>query len=278
MTPSISHRAASKARAKRGDGRGRRMRYDYRMGIFYLLLPYILQGTAIVHCIKTGRNWLWIWVLIWPGIGLIAALAYVAIEILPDLFRSSTAQRTARGFKRAVDPFADLRRFENEARVAGNVAARQRFAEELVRHGRYEEAIEQYRQALTGLYVHDPNLMLGLARAQFGSGAAAAARGNLEELQRHNPDFRSPEAQLLYARALESEGSSAKALDQYRLLANSYPGAEAAVRYAQLLDTQGQRDEARRVARELLEQARIAPGHYRRAQRAWLDAAARLAG
>ncbi len=254
------------------------MRYDCGMGIVYLLLPYILQGTAIVHCIKTGRNWLWIWVLIWPGIGFIAALAYVGIEILPDLFRSRTAQRTARGLKRAVDPFADLRRFENEARVAGNVAARQRYADELVRHGRYEEAIEQYRQTLTGLYVHDPNLMLGLARAQFGSGAPAAARGTLAELFRQNPDFRSPEGQLLYARALEGEGSVEQALAQYRELAHSYPGAEAAVRYAQLLDTHGQRDEARKVVRELLEQARIAPGHYRRAQRGWLDAAGRLAG
>ncbi|MGB6486899.1 MAG: tetratricopeptide repeat protein [Steroidobacteraceae bacterium] len=253
------------------------MRYDYAMGILYLLLPYLLQGTAIVHCIKTGRNSLWIWVLIWPGIGAVAALAYIAIEILPDLFRSRTAQRTARGFKRAVDPFADLRRYENEARLAGNVAARQRYADELVRHGRYEEAIEQYGQALTGLYVHDPNLMLGLARAQFGSGATAASRATLEEALRTNPDFRSPEAHLLYARALEGEGSVQKALEQYRMLANSYPGAEAAVRYAQLLDTQGQRDEARKVAQELLDQARIAPGHYRRAQRAWLDVAARLA-
>jgi hypothetical protein len=254
------------------------MRYDYVMGILYLLLPYLLQGTAIVHCIKAGRNSLWIWVLIWPGIGAVAALAYIAIEIVPDLFRSPTAQRTARGFKHAVDPFADLRRYENEARLAGNVAARQRYADELMRHGRYAEAIEQYRQALTGLYVHDPNLMLGLARAQFGSGSAPAARATLEELLRTNPDFRSPEGQLLYARALEDEGSVQQALEQYRLLANSYPGAEAAVRYAQLLDTQGQRDEARRVARELLDQARIAPGHYRRAQRAWLDAAQRLAG
>jgi len=260
------------------NGRRIEMRYDCGMAIVYLLLPYLLQGTAIVHCIKTGRNWLWIWVLIWPGIGFVAALAYVAIEILPDLFRSRAARSTARGFKRAVDPFADLRRFENEARLAGNVAARQRYADELVRHGRYEEAIEQYRQALTGLYAHDPNLMLGMARAQFGSGGAAAARATLEELLRQNPDFRSPEGQLLYARALEGEGSVAKALEQYRTLANSYPGAEAAVRYAQLLDTQGQRDEARRVARELLDQARIAPGHYRRAQRAWLDVAQRLAG
>jgi hypothetical protein len=254
------------------------MRYDCAMGILYLLLPYLIQGTAIVHCIKTGRNWLWIWVLIWPGIGLVAALAYVAIEIFPDLFRSRAAQRTAKGFKRAVDPFADLRRFEEEARVAGNVAARQRYADELVRHGRYEEAAEQYRQALTGLYVHDPNLLLGLARAQFGGGAAAAARATLEELFRENADFLSPEAQLLYARALEAEGRAAQALERYQALAHSYPGAEAAVRYAQLLDIQGRRDEARRVARELLEQARIAPGHYRRAQRSWLDLAERLAG
>jgi hypothetical protein len=250
------------------------MRYDTRM--LFLLLSYAIQAALLVHCIKTGRNWLWVWVLLLlPGAG---ALAYVAVEILPDLFRSRTAQRTAKGFKRAVDPFADLRRYENEARLAGNVAARQRYADELLRHGRYEEAIEQYRQGLSGLYLHDPNLMMGLARAQFANNAPAAARGTLEELLRHNPDFRSPEAQLLYARALEGEGSLAQALEQYRALAHSYPGAEAAVRYAQLLRTQGQADEARKVARELLEQARIAPGHYRRAQRAWLDAAARLAG
>jgi len=48
------------------------------------------------------------------------------------------------------------------------------------------------------------------------------------------------------------------------------------VRYAQLLQAQGRRAEAQKVARELLEQARIAPGHYRRAQRPWLDAAQRL--
>jgi hypothetical protein len=250
------------------------MRYDMRM--LFLILSYALQAALLVHCIKTGRNWLWVWVLLLlPGFG---ALAYVAVEIVPDLVRGRTAQRTARGFKRAVDPFADLRRYEQEARLAGNVAARQRYADELARHGRYEEAIEQYRQALTGLYVHDPNLMLGLARAQFGSGAVAAARATLEELLRQNPDFRSPEGHLLYARALEGEGSAQKALEQYRTLANSFPGAEAAVRYAQLLDTQGQRDEARRVARELLERARLAPGHYRRAQRAWLDAAERIAG
>src|ERR1700757_1888060 len=241
----------------------------------WLILLYIAQALLIIHVIKTGRNFLWIWVLLLLPLG-IGALAYLAVEVLPELLRSRAARRTARGLRKAMDPGADLRRYESEVRVAGNVASRQRYAEELVRHERYEEAIGQYREALTGLYEHDPNLMLGLAQAQFGKGDAAAARTTLDELIRLNPQFRSPAGHLLYARALEAEGNVAKALEEYAVLAPTYPGAEAAVRYAQLLKGQGRLAEAQKVARELLEQARIAPGHYRRAQRSWLQAAERL--
>jgi len=239
-----------------------------------LILSYIIQALLIVHVIRTGRNQLWIWVLLFLPVG--GGIAYVAVEVLPELFRSRAARRTARGFRKAMDPGADLRRYESEARVAGNVASRQRYAEELVRHARYDDAIAQYRGALTGLYEHDPNLMLGLAQAQFAKGEASSARATLDELIRLNPDFRSPAGHLLYARALEAEGNVQKALEEYRVLAPSYPGAEASVRYAQLLQAQGRRTEAQQVARELLEQARIAPGHYRRAQRPWLEAAQRL--
>ena len=241
----------------------------------YLILSILVQVILIIHVIKTGRNQIWIWVLALLSIP--GAIAYIVVELLPDVFRSRTAQRTARGFKKAMDPTADLRRYENEARVTGNVATKQRYAEELTRQGRYDDAIEQFKQALTGLYEHDPNLMLGIARAQFGKGDAAGARATLDELIRLNPDFRSPDGHLLYARSLETEGNIDKAIEEYRVLATSSPGAEAAVRYAQLLKSQGRSDEARKVARDLLEQARIAPAHYRKAQKSWLDAAQRLA-
>lgn len=240
----------------------------------FLILSIAIQAGLVIHAIKTGRNFIWIWVIVLlPYAG---PLAYIAVEILPDLFRSRTAQRTARGFRKAMDPEADLRRYESEARLAGNVASRQRYAEELSKHGRHDEAIAQYREAMTGLYQHDANLMLGLAQAQFAKGDATAARTTLDDLIRLNPDFRSPQGHLLYARALEAEGNYQKALEEYAILAPSYPGAEAAVRYAQLLKSQGRREDAQKVARDLLEQARIAPAHYRKAQKSWLDAAQRL--
>ena len=243
----------------------------------FFFVSLIFQAAFIVHVIKTGRNTIWIWVLVIPYLAIPGMIAYLVVEIIPELMRSRGAQRTARGFRKAIDPGRELRRYEHEAQLGTNVASRQRYAEELVRHERYDDAIAQYRQALSGLYEHDPDLLLGLAQAQFAKGDPSAARATLDQLISQNPQFRSPAGHLLYARALEAEGNKDKALEEYRVVAASFPGAEAAVRYALLLQGQGQREESQKVVRELLAQARIAPGHYRRAQREWLDAAQKLA-
>jgi hypothetical protein len=118
-------------------------------------------------------------------------VAYVAVELLPDLFGSRTARRAGREVKKMFDPTGDLRKYEQQARVGNNVANQQRYADELVRQGRYDDAIAEYKKALTGLYEHDPNLMLGIARAQFEKGDATATRSTLDDLIRVNPDFRS---------------------------------------------------------------------------------------
>ena len=244
--------------------------------MMFLVLSLIVQVLLIVHCIKTGRNTIWIWVL--ALLSYAGIIAYIAAELIPELLGSRTAKRAGKGMKKMLDPNADLRRYENAARVGGNVASLQEYAKELTRQGRYDEAIAQYRKALTGLYEHDPNIMLGIAQAQFGKGDASGTRQTLDDLIRLNSDFRSPEGHLLYARALEGEGNAAKALEEYKVLAMSYPGAEAGARYAQLLKSQGQPDEARKIAQDLLDAARIAPEHYRRAQKEWLDIAERIGG
>ncbi|HNR22557.1 MAG TPA: tetratricopeptide repeat protein [Steroidobacteraceae bacterium] len=241
--------------------------------MLYLIVSIALQALLIIHCIKTGRNQIWIWVLAllsFPGV-----IAYVAVELVPDLIRSRGARRAARGVSRVLDPGRDLRNAEQCARVAGNVASRQAYADELAKQGRHAEAIAEYRAALTGLYEHDPQLMLGLAQSLFTSGDAAGARDTLDALIAANPDFRSPDGHMLYARAVEATGDTAKALEEYAALAAYFPGAEASVRYAQLLRSAGRDEEARKVLGDLLEQARIAPAHYRRTQREWLAIAAR---
>jgi hypothetical protein len=244
------------------------MSYSYA-----LIIHLIIQVTLIVHCIRTGRNMLWILAIGFLPVA--GPIAYAVVELLPSMIGGSGTRRALRGMQHALDPGYDLRRYEAEARRTGDVASRQHYAEALVRAGRPQEAIEVYRQALTGLYASDPNLLLGLARAQFERGAAGEARATLDELTARNPQFRSPDAHLLYARALEAEGNRERALTEYAAVARYYAGAEAPLRYAQLLRACGQQEEARRVLKELLEHARMAPRYYRRMQREWLVQAER---
>ncbi len=239
--------------------------------IFLIVLG--LQVALIIHCIRTGRNTVWIWVL--ALLSLPGAIAYIAVEIVPDLWRSPTTGRALRGVRRALDPGEQLRAYELAAQRTGDVASRQRYAEELVRQGHATQAIAVYGQALTGLYEQDPNLLLGLAQAQFAAADPAAARKTLDRLIANNPAFKSPEGHLLYARALEGEGNLAKALEEYAAVAGYFAGAEAPLRHALLQARLGQHTAARQTLSALLEHARLAPRHYRQAQEQWLTAARR---
>ena len=97
----------------------------------------------------------------------------------------------------------------------------------------------------------------------------------LDDLIRKNPEFKSADGHLLYARAVEAEGDMAKALSEYATLSEYYPGAEAGVRYARLLNKSDQRPLAQQTLKALLDRAKFAPAHYRKAQREWLDEAHR---
>jgi hypothetical protein len=242
--------------------------------LFYFL-PILVQVALIAHVVKTGRPVIWIWVLLVPGVG---TLAYVVVELLPELLRSRATQSAVRGIGRAVDPDRDLRQASATAAVSDTVVAKARLGAELARRGDYAAAAETYRAGLKGLYEHDPTLLLGLAEAQFAAGDAAGARQSLDALIANNPDFKSADGHLLYARALEAEGNLAKAESQYRAVAAYYPGAEARVRHAQLLKRTGRPDEARAELSDVLKTAELAPRHVRRAQAEWLAIARRELG
>jgi hypothetical protein len=237
------------------------------------ILILLLQVALVVHVIKTGRNQFWILAFfLLPGVG---ALAYFVAEILPELFGGRTARRAGAGVRRIIDPDRDLRRASAEVEISGNVDARRRLGDELYERKQYEEAVEVYRGGLKGIFEHDPTLLLGLARAQYGRQDHAGARATLERLAQQNPDFKSADAQLLYARTLEAQDALDEAEREYALIAPGFPGAEARLRYGLLLKRRGKLQEAHRVLKELLDGAKLGPAHYRRAQSEWLDRARR---
>ncbi len=242
----------------------------------FYVLSILVQVGLVVHVIKTGRQTIWIWVLVLlPGVG---ALAYVAVELLPDLLRLRATRSAVRAMQRAVDPDRGLRHASATAAVSDTVVAKARLGAELARRGDYAAAAESYRAGLRGIYEHDPTPLLGLAESQFAAGDAAGARQSLDALITNNPDFKSADGHLLYARALEAEGNVFKAESEYRAVAAYYPGAEARVRHALLLKQTSRPGEARDALSDVLKTAELAPRHVRRAQAEWLAIAKRELG
>jgi hypothetical protein len=237
------------------------------------ILSIAVQAGLIVHVIKTGRNMLWIWAI--ALLPLVGSIAYTVVEILPEILGGRTARRAQSGVRRMIDPDRDLRRASAEVEISGNVDARRRLAEELLDRSQYDAAIDVYQAGLKGIFEHDPTLLLGLARAHFGKRDFASARETLERLTQHNPDFKSADAQLLYARTLEAQQALDEAERVYATLAPGYPGAEARLRYGVLLKRRGKLPEAQRVFKDLLDGAQLGPAHYRKAQAEWLDRARR---
>lgn len=241
--------------------------------MLYWLLPILFQVALVIHIVKTGRNTLWIWLVIF--VPLIGALAYFVVEILPELMGSRTAKRAASGLRNTVDPHRDLRQASQKLAVNDSVDSRRKVADQLFERGRHDEAMEHYRAAMTGIYSHEPLLMLGLAKAQFAKNQIAEARQTLDELIANNPDFKSSEGHLLYARALEGEGNVDKALSEYKALSKYYSGAEAMYRYATLLKRQGQAEQGNAMLKELLANSELAGAVFRKEQREWIEAAKR---
>ena len=240
------------------------------------VLILLAQIACAVHVVRTGRNQVWIYLVVFvPVVGM---AAYFFAELLPELMHSRPAREAASGVEKAIDPGRRLREAIRRVQITPTTENKAVLAAEYLLAGRPAEAVALYREALTGIHAGDPGIMLGLARALFAAEKPAEAQIQLEALSKANPRYYSPEAHLLYARSLEEQGKVEAAIVEYKALVNSYPGQEARCRYGMLLQRSGRGDEARRVFDEVCQLIEYGPRHQRREQREWYEIAKRGAG
>lgn len=236
-----------------------------------MMLSIALQVACGVHVVRSGRPLYWIWLIVIGSY--LAVLVYVLVAVIPDLKHDPRGRAVASKTLKVIDPQRRRRELQRQLELSNTVDTRRRLADESLALGDYEGAQELYQSLLTGMYATEPDFMLGLAHAQAGRDDYAAARATLEALIAANPSFKSSEGHLLYARCLEELGQTEAALEEYRVLADSYPGEEGRYRYARLLARSQRRNEARDVWQAQIRRAGLMPAYYRRKEQPWLKAA-----
>jgi hypothetical protein len=238
-----------------------------------VIITAVIQGLTILHVLRTGRDMRWIFLILFLPI--VGTLIYVFIEVLPSLNQNLTARRALHRVRATVDPARGVREGTLEYERNRSVDSASRLADELTKAGRFDEAIRICNEARSGLFEDDPKILLSLARAQFGAARHPDAIATLDLLREKNPGFRSPDGHLLYARSLEQSGDTQRALEEYESVARYYPGAEARVRQALLHKKLGKVDTAKELFTSILTDARLAPKHFRKSQREWIELAQR---
>ena len=234
------------------------------------ILVWIMQLALIIHVLKTGRSYYWIMFLIF--VPLLGGLAYFVVELLPQFSGSMAGQKAVRSVKHTLNPGADLRQHEAAWNQSPNVDNSRRYAEALLDSGDADKAEEIINQALKGLFATEPTLLLLKAHLQFEKNRTDETVKTLELLQENNPDFRSAEGHLLYARALEAQGKIDDAVREYSAVSGYFPGVEARYRLALCLEAAGKTNASRSELESILNDAKLAPSHFRKSQKPWLDA------
>lgn len=238
---------------------------------FGSILTLILTIGCLVHLIRNGRAFWWIFIFIFfPGIG---AIVYFIVEILPDL-RGRDFQRGVADVKdRLMTPDARIHALEKELQVADTVEKRTELAEAYGQAERWADALDTYRGCVEGPLGDDPFLLFGFARAAFHAGNLDEALQALHRIDQGGSRDKLEERRLLRARIFWSQGDTDSALEQFEAVADTFPGEEGRFRYAELLSSLGRGDDAVVIWKDMVETMNQHSPLYRKQNRHWFQEA-----
>ncbi|WP_372783115.1 tetratricopeptide repeat protein [Phenylobacterium sp.] len=240
------------------------------------LLSLIMAVLLCWHAVKTGRDSMWLWIILM--LQPLGGLVYIALNIVPDLFGGTTARRIGHAARETLDPHREYREAKAACDDTPTVRNQSRLATAAMHMQRYEEAEALYRAAAQGVHADDPALLLGLANALLELHRPADALQVLERLGNDQAHGRTAAAALALGRAYEDLGRIDEADTALQWASQRLPGFEGLARYAAFMARNGRRDEAREAVQEMDKRLAKLKPQFRKEGRAWRDLAAQALG
>lgn len=236
-----------------------------------LVWPVIvaIQIACVIHVIKTGRPYWWLWIIfVFPLIGLVA---YIYLEVRPSLGKTDWQSL----LWKLKSPRARIQILEGCLEESTTIKNRLALAEELHSAGQFDRECEVLSEGLRGAFKDDAQLLMRLAEAHLESGRAVQTE---ELLAKAVPD-RSAGAQLqhalLRARASGALGRQAEAEVLFQDLVARKKSEAPRYYYAEFL-LSSRREEALAILHDILLQYRRGTPVWRFLERKWFYAAHRL--
>lgn len=237
-------------------------------------MPYIGLGLHVlvalffaIHALRSGRQMYWLFILF--SFPLLGSVAYFFVEYLPELRFNRTARGAASAVTKFINPDGELRDAQRAFDQTATVGNRIRLAQALLGKGDAPGAAAQFRECAQGAFANDPDVLYGLADAEFACGNAPAAATAMKALFQHHAARNTGAAALLYARILViAEPDDAEAAFHHAVLTGN--GPEPLIRYGEWLRNKGRNADAARLYQQVVDDAKHWPSHTKSLQKDWL--------
>lgn len=233
-------------------------------------LGVVLQLGCIVHVLKTGRPYYWIFILFW--FSYLAVAAYIFFEVRPSVGKFDLESLLWR--MKSSDERIRIRREIVED--SGTIKNRLLLADELSAAGRHDEECAVLTEGLRGAFKDDAQLLLRIAEAQLDAGQVDAAHASVEAIEPERTSDFQMKLKLLRARVYSQQRRSEEAESLFAELIALKRNEAPRYYFAQSLLGSARHEEGLRILRDILTRFRRGTPVWRYQERRWYNAAKRL--
>lgn len=244
------------------------------MPFFGLGLSTIIAICFAIHALRSGQDRYWLFILfVFPFLG---SVVYFFAIFLPSIRYSHSGYQIESKLRKTLDPTRELREAQHDFELSPTIDAELRLANALVDIGKAKESLPHYQHILSAVYKTAPDILLQYAQALFAANQPQEVKQVLNDLRAHNPNYRSDDGHLLYARALAELNEKIAAKEEFDALVDYHPSLEVYVRYAEVLLNWGDKTGAKQQLDALDQRVKFLPKHSKRLNAEWINAANKL--
>jgi hypothetical protein len=229
--------------------------------MFGLYTPVlILQAFCLYHAYRNNSEQRWYWLILFiPVIG-------CALYLYHHFYSRNSIQNIAEGVKGIVNTNYKIEQLEKAYRFSNNLTNRVNLADAYVAYGRYAEAVDLYKESLTGFMADDPTLRMKLLAAHYGSGDYETAVVYGRDLETEKT-FRDAEEHIGYAWALHRLGRTEEAGRHFEAMDRSFTNYKHRIEYCKFLRETNRLEDLKTKLTELSEEVEHMKGTERRLRR-----------
>jgi len=169
----------------------------------------------------------------------------------------------AEGVKTVVNSNYKLEQLEKAHRLSDNITTKTNLAGGYAAYGRYDDAIQLYKECLTGFMADDPSLQMKLLQTYFlkkDYNEAIALGRSLQDQK----EFRKSTERVSFAWSLYNSGEVAEAEKEFQDMDKTSANHWHRMEYAKFLVLDNQKEAAREKLTTLLEEFDLMKGGERR--------------